>query len=210
MNRVSDTERSSILPRKAVFPVSDLFPRNAIRLSLLLALLFATDLVLAQDPPAAAAKSPTGKPAVLSEEQKLKAEEDRRRQIREDVELRARFANTIWNDVQLTAGEPGYTWWLRTQKNKGPESTWVRKWNLSTQKDLPEVGTWDVKQGELLLIAPDGRIVARGKLDAEDEVQGEYYNPDRKQTYGSFQLIEQNLRQYTIVPFRAIDPQAGK
>ncbi|MDB5390656.1 MAG: hypothetical protein JWM11_6302 [Planctomycetaceae bacterium] len=161
----------------------------------------------AAEPKPKAAKSREEKP---TPDQELKAEKERLRLIKVDVELRARFANTVWNDVQLTAGESGYTWWLKIRKNKGPEKTWERKWHLSDQKQLPEVGTWDVKKGELLLIATDGRVVARGRMDQDEEVHGEYYNPDRKQTYGSFHLIEENRRQYTIVPFRVIDRNAGK
>jgi hypothetical protein len=182
----------------------------------LVALLFTVQLVRAQDPPADAAPAASIPQAGKSKKDQptpqeiLKAEKERLRRINVDIELRARFSNTTWNDVQLPAGSPGYTWWLRTRKNKGPESTWARKWHFSDQTQLPEVGTWDVKNGELLLFAADGRVVARGKMDKDEEVIGQCYNPDRKQSYGSFQLVEQYRRSYTIVPFRVIDPQAGK
>jgi len=140
----------------------------------------------------------------------IAAKQESTRLAKVDQELRGRFENSLWNDVEITIGQPGYQWWLRTRKNKGPEQTWKREWYLNERGQLSQVGTWDVQQGELLMIAPDGRVVAQGKLDKHEEVKGQFYDPDQKHAYGSFHLIEQSNRMYSIVPFRVIDRNAGK
>lgn len=176
----------------------------------------AASLAWAQDPPVDVFKPGSGPTVKKSYDQQAmaetaqKKEQERQRMLRKDVELRALFANTLWNDTELRAGDPGSRWWLRIRKNKGAETTWTRKWNLSDHRDLPEVGSWDVRQGELLLLAADNRIVARGTLDEFGEVHGHYYNPDRKYTFGSFHLIQEHERLYTVGPFHVIDPNAGK
>jgi hypothetical protein len=189
--------------------------RSVYGLSTLLVLAGTCSLSWAQEPAADVVKteSPTVKKPYdekLALEAEQKKEQARVRQLKADVVLRARFENTLWNDVELRVGDPGHRWWLRTRKTKGPELNWVRKWNLSDRNQVPEVGTWTVKNGELLMLAADNRIVARGKLDKDDEVHGEFYNPDRKQTFGSFHLIEESKRPYTLIPLHVIDPNAGK
>lgn len=134
----------------------------------------------------------------------------RRVQAEIDLELRAQLENTLWNDAELSIGDPGSQWWLRTRKSRLSESTWVRDWYLNERNQLPRVGSWTVKNSELLLLSPDGRIAARGQLDEFGEVHGQYYDPDKKHAFGSFHLIEQSKRLYSVVPFRVIDKNAGK
>lgn len=190
--------------------------RGLFCLGTLLALALSTTQIRAQDPPAEVFKPETAPTVKKSYDEKAEAEtaqkkeRERQRLLKKDVELRAFFANTLWNDAELRVGDSGSRWWLRIRKSKAPESTWTRKWNLSDHDDLPEVGSWDVKQGELLFLAADNRIVARGTLDEFGEVHGTYYNPDRKHTFGSFHLIQEYQRLYTTGPFHVIDPNAGK
>ena len=159
-------------------------------------------------------KTPAPKPAkapstlsFLPTALELKAEEDRRRARRQDSELRSRLANTVWNDLDLRAGQPGQVWMFHPPKQQGGKD--VRDWYLNDDVRLPRVGSWDVKDQGIMVFAMNGTLIGRGKY-ADDEITGHFIDPDRKQEYGKFRLREETKRNYRVLPLRVNQPRLGK
>lgn len=131
---------------------------------------------------------------LLEEEKKLKA-------ARLSDEFRIRLARTVWNDIDIDAGGPGQIWMLQPPKQVGKRIE--RAWLLNDEKGLSRVGSWDVKDGKLLLTAMNGSLVARGTYDDDAElITGKFINADSHQEYGQFRLREESQRRYRVVPMR--------
>ncbi|MES2792500.1 MAG: hypothetical protein V4719_23000 [Planctomycetota bacterium] len=167
----------------------------------------ATGYLAAQDSaasPPPAAKTGEGKPPTEAE---IKAEEARILGLRADQELRSRLDDTVWNDVDLHAGQPGQVWLFRPAARKAKKD--VREWYLNDDVKLPLVGTWAVQKSEILLYALDGTLIGRGKYD-DDEIVGHFIDPDRKKAFGKFRLREETKRSYRVLPLRVITPTLGR
>ncbi len=138
------------------------------------------------------------KPPTPAEE---KAEAERKRSIKADLELRARLSDTVWNDLDLYAGQPGQVWMFHPPVRRGTKT--VREWYLNDDVGLPLVGSWEVNKAEILLYAMDGKLIGRAKYD-EDEIVGRFIDPDRHKEFGQFRLREETKRNYRVLPLRVI------
>ncbi len=136
-----------------------------------------------------------------------KAEDERKRVIKADYELRARLGDTVWNDLDLHFGQPGQVWMFRPLARRGTKN--VREWYLNDDVGLPRVGSWDVKQEEILLYAMDGKLVGRGKY-ADDEIVGSFIDADRHREFGKFRLREETKRNYRVLPLKVRTRTLGK
>lgn len=137
----------------------------------------------------------------------VKAEAERKRVIKADYELRARLGDTVWNDLDLHYGQPGQVWMFRPLAQRGSKN--VREWYLNDDVGLPLVGSWDVKQEEVLLFALDGKLVGRGKY-ADDEIVGSFIDADRHREFGKFWLREETKRNYRVLPLKVRSRTLGK
>lgn len=182
---------------------------------LTLALAGSPDFLAAQNeaPPADAAQPATQKPYDTkpgSEKPptpaEIKAEEDRKKALKADYELRARLAETVWNDLDLRAGDSGQVWMFRAPVRVGKKE--VRDWFLNDDAKLPKVGSWEVQNGEILLFALDGTLMGRGTY-ADDEIVGRFVRPN-KQEFGQFRLREETGRAYRVLSMRVIKRTLGK
>lgn len=141
--------------------------------------------------------------------EELKAEAERKRVLKADQELRARLNNTVWNDVDLYPGQSGQVWMLRPVARRDTKN--VREWFLNDRVGLSMVGTWEVKQEELVLYAMDGKLVGRGKYDDdEDEIVGSFIDPDHHREFGKFRLREETKRNYRVLPLKVRTRTLGK
>ncbi len=133
------------------------------------------------------------KPLTLAEQ---KAAEDRKKALKVDYELNARLENTVWNDLDIRAGEPGQLWMLRSPKRVGQKVE--RAWHLNDSKGLPRVGSWSVKGGEVVLTAMNGTVIGRGKYN-DDEIVGKFIDADHHREFGQFRLREETKRNYRVL-----------
>ena len=136
----------------------------------------------------------------------IKAEEDRKKAIKADHELRARLSETVWNDLDLRAGDSGQVWLFRAPALVGKKE--IRDWYLNDDDKLPRVGSWNVKNGEIQLFALDGTLMGRATYD-EDEIVGRFVRPN-KQEFGQFRLREETKRAYRVLSMRIIKRTLGK
>ncbi|MDB5337525.1 MAG: hypothetical protein JWN70_3144 [Planctomycetaceae bacterium] len=150
------------------------------------------------------AKSADKKPPTPAE---VKAEIERKRVIKADHELRARLDDTVWNDLDLNYGQPGQVWMFRPLARRGTKN--VREWYLNDDVGLPLVGTWEVKQEQIVLYALDGKLIGRGKYD-EDEIVGSFIDADHHREFGKFRLREETKRNYRVLPMRVRTRTLGK
>jgi len=172
--------------------------------------LIAQDGTVSTEPLEPAATKPynlkPGDAKPLTEEAK-KAEDERKRIIKADQELQARLDDTVWNDLDLYAGQPGQVWMFRPGVRRGKKI--VREWFLNDDVGLPLVGTWEVKNEELRLYALDGTLMGRGKYD-EDEIIGRFIDADHHREFGQFRLREETKRNYRVLPLRVTKRTLGK
>lgn len=140
----------------------------------------------------------TDKPLTAEER---RAEEIRRKKLKADYELRHRLANTVWNDLEITAGAPGQVWMLRPTIRVGNRDE--AAWFLNDDKGLPRVGSWEVSDGEILLKAMNGTLVGRGQYK-DDEINGRFIDADHHREFGHFKLREETKRNYRVLPLRGI------
>ena len=170
-------------------------------------------LLHAQDEaaPAKPAKTSTAKTpaaeAIAPTPAELQAEVLRQRSVRKDQEIRSRLENTVWNDLDLRAGQPGQVWMFHPPVQHGNKE--VRDWYLNDDVKLPRIGSWQVKNQELLLYALNGSLIGKGTYE-NDEINGKFIDPDRKKEFGKFQLREETKRNYRVLPLKIIKPTLGK
>lgn len=131
------------------------------------------------------------------------AAELRKRLLKLDGELRSRLEDTVWNDLDLRAGDPGQAWLLREAKQVGTRVE--RAWYLNDDKGLPRVGSWQVKDGEILFTAMNGTVVGRGTFN-DDEIVGKFIDATHHREFGTFRLREESKRNYRVLPMRDINP----
>ena len=141
--------------------------------------------------------NPAGKKPLSLEEQR--AEEKRNKALKYDNELRSRLEHTVWNDLDLRAGDPGQVWMFRRPAEVAGKVE--RPWLLNDNKGLPRVGSWQVKDGEILLTAMDGTVMGRGKYHG-DEIVGKFIDADHHREFGQFRLREETKRNYRVLSMR--------
>lgn len=172
--------------------------------------LVAQDAVEAAETPATPEAKPYDtKPGVdkpLTAEER-RVEEIRKKKLKADYELRHRLSNTVWNDLEIRAGAPGQVWMLRppVPVGKREESAWF----LNDDKGLPRVGSWEVKDGEILLKAMNGTLIGRGKYK-DDEINGRFIDTDHHREFGQFKLREETKRNYRVLPLRGTNERRGE
>lgn len=153
--------------------------------------------------PAAEAKAddPAGPMLKPKTAKELLDEENKQKAARRSDEFRIRLEHTVWNDIDIDAGGSGQIWMLQPPKQVGKRIE--RAWLLNDEKGLSRVGSWDVKDGKLLLMAMNGSLVGRGTYNDDEElITGKFINADSHREYGQFRLREESQRRYRVVPMR--------
>lgn len=156
------------------------------------------------DPISAAVDEATAPPPKPKTLQEIRSEKAAREAAKRSDELRVRLANTVWNDVDLDVGSPGQVWMLRPPKLVGKRIE--RAWFLNDEKGFNRVGSWEVKDGQLLLMAMNGSLVGRGTYDDDlQQITGKFIHADHHREYGKFQLLQESERRYRAIPMRRED-----